>query len=160
MGTATQHTAPPLVAAVAIACSIARGEQQPDPAATGFSIRGAWRDLNSRGHGSESYRRRLPAGEHTWTWVSDERLPRVGIRASERRCSVEGEVFAGDLIAEFSRSIDSRVGAVSIDYICIVGERATGKHLTACQFTRRRDGQYDVTLPDGSTVTVASPEWR
>ncbi|MDE3097244.1 MAG: hypothetical protein KGK07_14745 [Chloroflexota bacterium] len=145
--------------AVAAACAIARGEQQPDPAESAISIRGAWRDLNARGRGDESYRRRLPAGAKGWAWVSDDRLPRAGIRASERRCSVSGEVFGGDLIAEFSRSIDSRVGAVSVDSFALV-VAGHAKLLHICEYKRRRDGQYAVTLPDGGDITVASPEWR
>ena len=158
----TQHAAEaaaaPVLDPLATACAIARGEQS-DPAASGISIRGAWRDLNARGRGSESYRRRLPAGERVWAWVSGERLPRTGSRASERRCRVNGEVFDGDLVATFSRMIDSRVGAVSIDAFALV-VTALEKPLRTCEHKRRRDGQYDVTLPDGSKITVASPEWR
>lgn len=146
------------------ACALARGEIS-DPDGEGVSVLAAKKDLSAKGSGEESYRRRLPAGYGAWTWVSEERLPRGHFRASERRAEVKGDAFAGDLLAWFSRQIKNgaSAGEATLDSFQLVAGRLSDGRTrvsNALTHTKRRDGQYAVTLPDGSVIVVASPAWR
>jgi len=143
------------------AIAIAHGKN--DDVASAIRTKAAWRDLSARGSGTESYRRRLPAGTSVWTWVSSDRLPRGTYVASDRRSSVFGESYPGDLLAEFERG-QSR-GEAKITRFLLVHETGAcddrPTHIvTPCDHARRSDGVYCVTLPDGSELLVTDPRWR
>lgn len=158
---AVEPAKPAIPAATLAACALARGEQQPDPSASGSEVRAAWRDLNSKGNGPECYRRRLPAGERAWQWISAERLPRGAFLASDRRATVRGDVYVGDLVATYSRSISRghAGGRATLDSVQLVVD-ATEKPLRPCEHRSRRDGQVEVTLPDGTKLVTPSADWR
>jgi hypothetical protein len=150
---------------LALACALASGGVSPDEAAAAIRVIAAKKDLSAKGSGEESYRRRLPAGETAWEWISDERLPRGHFRASERRAEVRGDVFPGDLLAWFSRQIKGGAsqGEATIDsFQLVIGVLSDGRARVskALEYTKRRDGKFAVTLPDGSVMVVNSPAWR
>jgi hypothetical protein len=66
-----------------LACDLATGAAR-DSTAVAIRTRAAWRDLNAKGNGSETYRRALSPGEQ-WRFVSGERLPRGTYLASDRK---------------------------------------------------------------------------
>ena len=154
------------------ACALARGDTPPDNAAGSTKVRAAWRDLNTKGNGSESYRRRLPAGDRQWRWLSEHRLPRGAFYASDRHASVTGDVYCGDLVATYSRTIARGQAPTSaslnqIELIADVADtpaddtrRSPTLRLVSCVYHLRRDGQLEVMLPDGSTMTTQNSDWR
>lgn len=149
--------------AVRLACDLATGTLM-DPTASAIRARGAWRDLNAKGNGTESYRRALSPGG-AWRFVSRDRLPRGTFRAADRKATVYGDVYAGDLLADFDRSLrggrstgeaqhDGKIGLV-------IGHDANGElAIRWLDCARQKDGTVRVILPTGAHLTIASPEWR
>jgi hypothetical protein len=148
--------------AVVVACDIATGAAA-DPTANAIRTKGAWRDLNAKGNGKETYRRALSPGG-SWRFVSDERLPRGTFLAADRGACVRGDVFAGDLIADYDRGLrggrsqgeaqhDGRIGLV-------IGPATKGAEIEWLDVTRQKDGAWRVILPTGAHLTFASPVWR
>lgn len=134
---------------IQVACDIAAGRASADPDAEGARIRGAHKDLNAKGRGPEWYRMVYRGG--SWQYVSDERLPSGTYRASDRRATVYGEVYPGEILADHDRG-------KPVDQIWLAHARdAEGDALTECEFRRRRDGDLAITLPDGSEVVLSDP---
>ena len=134
------------------ATDIATGRTQPDPTGTGWTIVGAKKDLNCRGNGPEWYRLVLRDGR--WEYVSTDRLPSGSFRASDRRATVCGGVYAGEIVAQHPRG-------GSVDSVSLVCEPdAEGCALVPCTFAARRDGLLAVTLPDGTVIAVENPRKR
>jgi hypothetical protein len=131
------------------ACDIAAGRAEAAPDATGTRITGSKKDLNAKGRGPEWHRMVYRSG--SWRYVSDERLPRGDFRASDRRATVYGEVYPGEIVAQHDRGcpLDSAWLACGPD--------EDGKVLVACDFRRRRDGKLTFVLPDGSEVVTTNP---
>lgn len=154
---------PPLDPAVKDACMIAVGESPADERSTPHRCWAAKRGLNCKGNGGESYRRVLRAGTKSWEFLSSERLPRGTYLAADRKASVYGEGFRGDLLASYSRSLrggKSQQSKATLDEVRIVVGKHSGEWLSVpCVATRRRDGRYDIILPSGQSLTVASPDW-
>jgi hypothetical protein len=155
----TQNSAE-LSEATITACAIATGRQPADPAAESQQIKAAVRDVDRKGNGTETYRRVLRSGE--WTWLTSDRLP-MPIDFRNRVFWLGGDVFPGELVARFDRQIkgDRSAGEAKLECFALVRtheERA--ERMVRCTHKRRRDGQYAVTLPDGSTVVVPDPAWR
>lgn len=130
------------------ACDIASGKTPTDPAASGAKIRGGYKDLNSKGSGPEWYRMVYRNG---WTYVSEERLPNGSYRASDRRATVYGEVFPGEIVVGHNRG-----GPVDTAWL-ISSPNEKGEVLNEIQFRKRRDGQLTFVLPDGTEVTLSNP---
>lgn len=151
--------------AVRLACDLATGAVS-DPAAVAIDARGSWRDLNAKGTGDETYRRALSPGG-SWRFVSADRLPRGTFLACDRKAVVRGDVYVGDLLADYDRSLsrgkstgeakhDGKIGLV-------VG--ATEGHLAKddiewMDVTRQKDGTWRVILPTGAHLTFAPAGWR
>lgn len=133
------------------ACDIAAGRAEADQAATGAAIVGAKKDLNSKGRGPEWYRMVYRGG---WQYVSDERLPSGRFLAADRRASVHGDVYSGEIVVGHDRGSPVDVARL------VASPNAEGKVLVPCEFVRRRDGQLGVTLPDGSLVVLPDPRKR
>jgi hypothetical protein len=134
------------------AADIATGRTQPDPTGTGWTIVGAKKDLNCKGNGPEWYR--LVHRYGSWQYVSEERLPSGNFRAAERRATVSGTVFEGEIVAGHHRG-----GAVeSVRLVCYPDSE--GKVLVECVFSIRRDGLLAVTLPDGTVIALENPRKR
>lgn len=167
------HAIPPPAPAVAeprplnpkhlAASLVALGATPPDEHDEPGAVRGAWRDVNSRGNGTESYRRRLSPGAQSWGWLSDERLPRGTFLASDRRAVIRGDAFVGDLLAVFSRGLrgGSSTGKATLDgFEIYCGRGGDGKFLLPdCDGKKKRDGSYSVMLPTGRVLIVPSPAW-
>lgn len=145
-----------------LACDIATGAAV-DPTATAISTKGAWRDLNARQNGSEHYRRALTPGG-TWRFVSSERLPRAMYLAHERRVTLRGDVYVGDLVADFDRGIshgrstgeakhDGKVGLVT-------GPADKGAEIWWMDVVRQKNGTWRVILPTGAHLTIPPANWR
>lgn len=132
---------------VQTACNIATGKVSADPAAEAISIVGAKKDLNSKGRGPEWYRMVWRNG--VWQYVSSDRLPRGNFLASDRRASVYGDVFVGEVIVGHDRG-----AKVDCAYLVVDGETA----LTALALPKpRRDGSLAIKLPDGSELVLPNP---
>jgi hypothetical protein len=67
-----------------------------DEFAAGVSITGAKKDLNCKGRGPQWYRMVWRPG--SWQYVSSDRLPAGNFLASDRRASVSGEVYHGEIV--------------------------------------------------------------
>jgi hypothetical protein len=162
----TTATAEPATAApselVRIACDIATGAAQ-DPTAVAIRVRGAWRDLNAKGNGTETYRRALSPGG-SWRFVSATRLPRGTFLAADRKASVRGDVYVGDLLADYDRSLrggssqgeaahDGKVGLV-------IGPSSKGAEIEWMDVVRQKDGTWRVILPTGAHLTIPAAGWR
>lgn len=139
---------------VAKACAIAVGEEQSDPDAVGKQVCAAYKDLNAKGRGPWWYRMVWRNG--AWTYFSDERLPMGTFLASDRRASVMGDLFLGELVCQHDKG-----GPIDVAYLVVMedGDSAHGK-LQICPFRKRRDGQLVITLPDGREVTRPNPRSR
>lgn len=145
-----------------IACDIATGAAA-DPAAVAISTRGAWRDVNAKGNGSETYRRALSPGG-AWRFVSSERLPRGTFLASDRKATVHGDVYVGDLVADYDRSLragKSQGDATHDGKIGIVLAPADkGAEILWMDAIRQKDGTWRVILPTGAHLTITPAGWR
>jgi len=149
--------------AIQCACDIATGAAS-DPTAGAIRTKGAWRDLNAKGNGTETYRRALSHGG-AWRFVSPERLPRGTFLAADRGAVVRGDVFVGDLVADYDRSLrggksqsearhDGQLGLV-------IGPAETGGAVIKwMDAIRQKDGTMRVVLPTGAHLTVVDPGWR
>lgn len=148
--------------ATIIACDIATGNATDDTA-TAIRTKGAWRDLNSKGNGTETYRRALSPGR-TWRFVSSERLPRGTFLANDRHAYVRGDVYVGDLLADYDRSLrqgvsqgdarhDGKIGLV-------IGAADKDAEVEWMDVTRQKDGKWRVILPTSTHLTFESPAWR
>lgn len=137
------------------ACDIAAGRAQPDDDADAIEIIGAKKDKNAKGNGPEWYRMVLRDG--SWRYVSDDRLPAGNYLASERRASVKGDVFPGELVAVHDRG-------APVESVWLVESLTEGESgsdcLRQCDFTKKRGGKLKVTLPDGTEITVADPRHK
>jgi hypothetical protein len=158
--TATPDSTPDTL--VRIACDIANGAAQ-DPTAVALRTKGAWRDCNAKGNGSETYRRALSPGG-AWRFVSSARLPRGAFLASDRKAIVFGDVFVGDLVADYDRGLsrgaskgeathDGKVGLV-------IGPADKGAEIEWLDAVRQKDGTWRVILPTGAHLTIARGDWR
>jgi hypothetical protein len=131
----------------AMACKVAAGGPA-DPGATGRKLAAAHKDLNAKGRGPWWYRMVWRGG--SWQYFSEERLPAGTFRAAERRATVYGEVYPGELVCSHDK------GGPLDDEVYL----ETGTELVECKVTKRRDGQLAVTLPDGVEVLRPNPRKR
>lgn len=134
-----------------LACAIARGETAAEADATGTSIRAGHKDLNCKGKGPCWYRMVWRNGQ--WQYFSDERLPSGTFLASDRRATVRGDVFLGEIVCEHDKG-----GPVDTMYLVVIpspGDAAS--ILEACEFRKRRDGSLTVVLPDDTEIVVPNP---
>jgi hypothetical protein len=131
-----------------IECARAKGEQEIPGDEAPISITGAYCDYSASGRCREHWFRMV--WRDKWQYLS-ERLAPVGMRASERHQSIKGDVWAGEIVAGHDRG--KPIDAIGIISIQPVG----GKHIQWLKFNRRRDGQFAITLPDGSVIVRPDP---
>jgi hypothetical protein len=143
---------PGIAPRVQAACDVAAGKTPADPAEAGRPITGAKKDLNSKGRGDQWYRMVYRGG--AWRYVSNDRLPNGSFLASDRRASVSGEVFVGEIVVQHDRG-----GPVDAAWI-VCPPSADGKVLVRVEFARRRDGSLGITLPDGSELVLPDPRGK
>lgn len=152
----------PVSLAVRCACDIATGAAK-DETATAIRAKGAWRACNAKGNGSETYRRALSPGG-AWRFVSSERLPRGTFLAADRNCTVRGDVFVGDLVADYDRSLshgkstgeakhDGKIGLVT-------GPADKGAEIEWMDVARQKNGTWRIILPTGAHLTIPAAGWR
>jgi len=127
-------------------------------------IRSAWRDLSCRGSGPEEFRRvaYAPAGVAATVWPDADRLPAVGIRASERRVCVSCEVPVGTLVQRFERDVFRGArGKCRVRFAIVVAAEAgvaddgPGRLAPVPHRTLRARPVYEITLPTGELCYVA-----
>ena len=128
------------------ASAIARGAARPDPAAVGTKMIAAHKDYNSRGRRREHWYR-MAYRNGSWDYIGNERLPSGTFRASERNATTHGDVFDGDILATH----DHGGGIDAIMHVVVNGKAVEVPN------HRRRDGNLEITLPDGTTTTVPNP---
>jgi hypothetical protein len=110
-----------------LACAI-EADLATDPDGETVSIRAAYRDLNGKGNGSQTYRRFRYPGMTTEVWPDCERLPRLGgNRASDRRCSKRADVPVGTLVVDFESSVNRYHSSRATVHIGIVCRLPDGK---------------------------------
>jgi hypothetical protein len=141
--------------AITAACAIPTGEAPADPGAKPVRIRAAHRDHNCKGVGPEWYRMRWSGA--SWEYFSEGRMPPTGVRASDRHSTLYGQAYDGDLIIQHDRG-----GPVSEAYIVVgrgfQGSSGATAYLKVCQQVAiRRDGNLEITLPNGAVVVRPNP---
>lgn len=137
--------------AIITACSIATGERT-DPAATAIHVRAAKRDLNAKGNGPEWYRMVWRSGK--WSYFSTNRMPAGKFLAAERRVTLYGDAYAGEILAEHPRG-----GEVTQMWLVTdphPGENSDTVTLRKIDHVRQRDG-LRVILPTGASITLPDP---
>lgn len=160
--TAAAESPEPLPEIVRIACDIATGAAA-DATAVAIPLRGAWRDVNAKGNGDEHYRRALSPGG-SWRFVAAERLPRGMFVAADRKASIRGDVYVGDLLADYDRPLrggrsqgeathDGKIGLV-------IAAASKGAEIEWLDVARQKDGSWRVILPTGAHLSFSSPAWR
>jgi hypothetical protein len=161
--TATAEPATAISEAIRLACDIATGTAK-DPAAAAIRGKGAWRDLNAKGNGTESYRRALSPGG-SWRFVSSERLPRGTFLAADRGAKVFGNIYTGDLVADYERSL--RGGASQGEAAhngkvgLIIRRNDEGQVVIKwMDAILQKDGTWRVILPTGAHLTIPRADWR
>ena len=132
-----------------LACDIAIGIAVPDPDETGTRIQAAHKYLNAKGKGPWWYR--MVYRNDSWEYFSEDRLPAGVFLASDRRATVYGDVFIGELVCQHDRG--SKVDVISL----IAADVAGGIDLLDVPFCTSRNGQLVLTLPDGRKMTVPNP---
>jgi hypothetical protein len=133
-------------AALAEACARARGESPipgDEPAAGKWTV--AKKDYSSRGRCREHWFRMVWRGGG-WTYVGG----RIGGPGGYD--FAEAELWLGELVVRHNRG-----GPVVA--VAVVGPSSDGDGfaLRKCEFTRTRDGNLRITLPDGSVIVRPDP---
>lgn len=131
-------------------CARAKGEQTIPEDEAPISITGAHCDYSARGSCREHWFR-MAWRNDSWQYIS-RRLEAVGMTSSTRHQSKKGDVWAGEIVASHDRG-------KPIDAVALIVNRPEGvtNHILWLDFTRRRDGQLSITLPDKSTVVLRDP---
>ena len=120
---------------------------------TVHTIRGAFRSLNAKGNGSETFRKVFRNG--SWQFFSGY-LPSGTFLAGDRHASTTGDVETGEIVAQFSRSMRGgrKSSASSLDNFSLVVDAE--KPLEIIPHTKPRLGVYAVTI-DGETRELTNP---
>lgn len=134
---------------IQVSCDIAAGRTPADPNAKGQRLRAAHKDLNAKGNGPWWFRMVYRNGD--WQYFSEDRLPTGTFLASDRRATVYGDVFAGELVCNHSKA-----GPVEQMWLACPSD-TDSKTLVELSYRKRRDGQLVVTLPDATELVVSNP---
>jgi hypothetical protein len=137
------------------ACDVAMGRALSNPESRVFRIVGAKKDLNSKENGAHWYRMVLRNGK--WEYVATERLPTGSFLASDRRATVYGDAYHGEITITHDRGSDVDLEA---NLLVEAGEHdgldLTKSRLIACDVTKTRAG-LEITLLDGSILKTTNP---
>lgn len=136
---------------VLTACDVASGAVMTPGDATAIEVTAARRDLNCKGNGTEWYR--MVWRDGSWQYFSDQRMPARGFRASDRKVTLTGSVYEGEIFCAHARG-------GPVDAVRLVVSDPTGKvkHLPL-QWSKCRDG-LRVILPTGTHVTLPDPRGK
>lgn len=132
------------------AARIAKGEIQPEKEHENLAYQfiAAKKDVSSTGRIRQLwYRMRRSPGTDTWEYYAEERLPHGNYRAT-----VYGNLYVGDLVASHDH-------AKPIDKICLVyfNIEENKAKLHDCEFNIIRGNMLQISLPDGSKITLPNP---
>lgn len=133
------------------ACEIATGRAQIPNDAPAIRVIGAEKDLNSRGRGPQWYRM---VYRGAWMYASSDRLPAGNFRAADRRATVYGNVYAGEIVADHDRG-----GPINDMYLVCADIGDGEHHLLKLSFQKIRSG-LRVALPNGETLDLPDPRSR
>lgn len=139
------------------AADVVAAELAPPPPAR-VQIRSRYRDLNSRGRGTECFRMIVDLETNRATWadqhpdaiVTERGWCARGIRASERKCSDHVEVAVGLLVIDIEKSIGPGNGGASYAVGWTIDDRKnpidwcgekSGRPVKHCG-TRAHDGAF------------------
>lgn len=152
MTTTTETSTPaPLPVTVRIACEIAVGEREPDPSAAAHVAAAAHREISARGATkAEWFRMVWRNGE--WSYFAEGRMPTGRYLAADRRVTLRGSVYAGDLVAQHDRG-------AGVDAVYLVSDEPDDGDdwsLHTVPFTATRAGLL-ITLPTGGVITLPNP---
>jgi hypothetical protein len=100
-------------------------EPEPEPEPARVLIRSRYRDLNSKGRGTECYRMYLDPTTDRGGWldkhpdaiVTERGWCARGIRASERKCHDRVEIPVGTLILDIDKSVGSGGTTYQVGYV-------------------------------------------
>lgn len=135
----------------AVACAIARGDYPAPGDSEGCKVIGAKKDKNAKGNGPEWYR--MVHRDGAWRYVSDERLPSGNFLAGDRRATVYGEVYLGEICIDHDRG-----SPVTDAYLVVPEPGDEGDDvLLKVEFKKLRGGLIRFSLPDGSEVKLPDP---
>lgn len=112
----------------------------------------------AQGNGTETYRRALTPGRG-WRFVASHRLPRGTFLAADRRARVRGDVYVGDLVADYDRSLRHGASRGEAQHDGKVG-LVVGTEIEWMDVVRQKDGMWHVILPTGAHLTIPSAAWR
>lgn len=131
----------------------------PDSPPT-VQLRSAFRDIGCSGSGPEFFRRvRYPGSDAPeGEWPDGDRLPRLGMRAAERRATAYCEVPVGTIVCEYSRNrFKGRGGRCSVAFFLVRPTDDEGKRslLSLQHRTLRSRPMYLIALPDGTEIDWA-----
>lgn len=149
--TAPADTTPGPSLAVRVACDIATGVTKPDSSATAISVVAASRNLNTRGTGHEWYRLVYRASQ--WVYFQEGRMPKGKFLASERRVTLYGDVYEGEILAGHPRGAAIESVRLVVDEPDDDGSRG---RLISCEWSVTRAG-IRVILPTGAHLNLPNP---
>lgn len=156
--TTTAPTVPSVDAAaisphILSACRIATGQDEPSTTDAPIMVRCKHKDLNAKGRGPHWYR--LAWRNKAWVYLSSDRLPSGTFLASDRRCTIRGEAYHGEILAQHDYG-----GPVDAAYlVAIPGPNAAAQDclISLAKPVKLRDGSLRFELPDGSHVCTLNP---
>jgi hypothetical protein len=91
------------------------------------------------------------AGIREWQYIG-ERLTGVVMRASTRHQTSYGDVWPGEIVAQHDRG-----KPIDTIYLIVKAPLEPKAMKEPLEFTKRRDGQLSITLPDRSSVILPDP---
>lgn len=127
-----------------------------DPDGTTVRMRAAWRDLSCKQSGPEVFRRVWYPGKKADEWPDCDRLPAIGIRAADRRCSERCDVPVGTLVTTFERAVyHGRRGKCSVEFHLVGADEKGAAVMIPCTHRSLRSRPvYEISLPDGTKIEV------
>lgn len=138
--------------AIAAACASATGTAGIPADATARHVRAASKEYSARGSRRHHwYRMVLRNG--AFEYFADRPLERANFRASERRDTVRGYVYDGEILVQHDHG-----GPVDAAYLVVhhVDEDGDEVPVVECKLARVRTG-LRVTLPNGVEIDVPNP---
>lgn len=145
---ASQPATAPVETPAQRAFKIALGDTTIEADENAHEVRGAQNDYNAKGRGSTMARRVLRNG--TWEWLSAP-ASRGRFLASDRKDTTYGEVYEGEIVAQYTLGGDKRADKF---FVVISAE----KPLVEIDATKIKTG-YKLEL-GGMRLDVSDPYWK
>jgi len=131
-----------------------------DPDGPTVKIKGAYRAVNSKMSGDQTYRRVRYPGSQTWEWPDCERLPALDFRANSRNAAVFAEVPIGTLVADYESALyKGAKSKAKVRFAIVIPGKDSADRLYWLDSKRLRSRPvYVITLPDGETCECEARE--